>query len=116
MFGSWGNNNNFVTEQAFAEYLRCFEIPGTIHSTCEDYRAGASIDLAHDKADIDERVSCPLLTLWGEFGAMHKMYDVLEVWRERAVNVNGWPVKCGHFIPEEAPNAIVDAFSKFFGK
>lgn len=116
MFGSWGNNNGFVTERAFSEYLRCLKSPETIHTTCEDYRAGASIDLDHDKTDIDQKLSCPLLALWGEFGAMHKMYDVLETWRERAVDVDGWSVKCGHFIPEEAPNAIVDAFSKFFGK
>ncbi len=116
MFGSWGNNNGFVTEQAFAEYLRCLESPETIHTTCEDYRAGASIDLDHDKADINQKISCPLLALWGEFGAMHTMYNVLETWRERAVDVNGWPVKCGHFIPEEAPDAIVETFSKFFGE
>ena len=47
---------------------------------------------------------------------MHTMYNVLETWRERAIDVDGWPVKCGHFIPEEAPEAIVDAFSKFFGE
>ena len=116
MFGSWGKNNEFVTEQAFAEYLRCLENPETIHATCEDYRAGASIDLTHDKADINQKIACPLLALWGEFGAMHKMYNVVETWRERAVNVNGWPVKCGHFIPEEAPNATIETFSKFFGE
>ena len=116
MFGSWGKNNEFVTEEAFVEYLRCLENPETIHATCEDYRAGASIDLTHDKADINQKISCPLLALWGEFGAMHKMYNVVETWRERAVNVNGWPVKCGHFIPEEAPDATIEAFSKFFGE
>ena len=115
-FRSWGNSSDYVTEEAFTEYYRCLQNAETIRATCEDYRAGASIDLAHDKADMDQKLSCPLLVLWGELGAMHKLYDVTETWRERAADVNGWPVKCGHFIPEEAPEATINAFSEFFGE
>lgn len=115
-FRSWGNSSDYVTEEAFTEYYRCLQNAETIRATCEDYRAGASIDLEHDKADMDQKLSCPLLVLWGELGAMHKLYDVTETWRERAVDVNGWPVKCGHFIPEEAPEATINAFSEFFGE
>ncbi|MFP6756339.1 MAG: alpha/beta hydrolase [Alphaproteobacteria bacterium] len=104
-FRSWGNSSDYVTEEAFTEYYRCLQNAETIRATCEDYRAGASIDLEHDKADMDQKLSCPLLVLWGELGAMHKLYDVTETWRERATDVNGWPVKCGHFIPEEAPRS-----------
>ena len=57
-----------VTDEAFAEYLRCFKDPATIHATCEDYRAGASIDLEHSSADGAKKVTCPLLVLWGERG------------------------------------------------
>jgi haloacetate dehalogenase len=115
-FRSWGNSSDYVTEEAFTEYYRCLQNSETIRATCEDYRAGASIDLEHDKADMDQKLSCPLLVLWGELGAMHKLYDVTETWRERAADVNGWPVKCGHFIPEEAPEATINAFSEFFGE
>ena len=115
-FRSWGNSSDYVTEEAFTEYYRCLQNAETIRATCEDYRAGASIDLEHDKADMDQKLSCPLLVLWGELGAMHKLYDVTETWRERAADVNGWPVKCGHFIPEEAPEATINAFSEFFGE
>ena len=115
-FRSWGNSSDYVTEEAFTEYYRCLQNAETIRATCEDYRAGASIDLEHDKADMDQKLSCPLLVLWGELGAMHKLYDVTETWRERATDVNGWPVKCGHFIPEEAPEATINAFSEFFGE
>ena len=62
-----------------------------IHASCEDYRAAATIDLAHDAADGEARVECPLLVLWGEHGAMHRLYDVLETWRALAADVRGQP-------------------------
>ncbi len=92
-----------ITPEAFAEYLRCFCDPATIHATCEDYRAAASIDLAHDDADMDRKITCPVLALWAGKGAMHKMYDVLATWRERATNVSGKALPGGHFLPEETP-------------
>ncbi len=92
-----------ITPEAFAEYLRCFRDPATIHATCEDYRAAASIDLAHDDADMDRKITCPVLALWAGKGAMHKMYDVVATWRERAVSVSGTALPGGHFLPEEAP-------------
>ncbi len=92
-----------ITPEAFAEYLRCFRDPATIHATCEDYRAAASIDLAHDDADMDRKITCPVLALWAGKGAMHKMYDVLATWRERATNVSGKALPGGHFLPEETP-------------
>lgn len=94
---------NAVTPEAFAEYLRCFSNPGTIHASCEDYRAAASIDLEHDEADLSRKVTCPLLALWAERGAMHPLFDVRAAWKERATNVTGKALPGGHFLPEEAP-------------
>jgi len=112
--GSWGSAKQAITDEAYAEYLRCFKKPDTIHTTCEDYRAGASIDLAHDEADIDRKIGCPVLALWGEKGALHGRYDVLGVWRERADRVSGRALPCGHFIPEEAPEDTIAALREFF--
>src|SRR6185295_9895140 len=78
-----------ITSAAFTEYLRCFRNVETIHASCEDYRAAASIDLVHDDADIHRKVECPLLALWGERGPMHQLYDVAATWRERATTVTG---------------------------
>ena len=89
--------------EAVEEYRRCFRAPGTVHTTCEDYRAGASIDLEHDEADIDRRLSCPLLVLWGEQGRIAQAFDVLDTWRERASDVRGRAVPGAHFPAEEAP-------------
>ena len=102
-----------ITPEAFAEYLRCFRDPATIHATCEDYRAAASIDLAHDDADMDRKITCPVLALWAGKGAMHKMYDVLATWRERATNVSGKALPGGHFLPEETPEETFAALKAF---
>jgi haloacetate dehalogenase len=102
-----------VTDEAFAEYLRCFKDPATIHATCEDYRAGASIDLKHDEADLDKKIQCPLLTLWGERGPMARIYDVLKIWKERGVNVSGKGMPAGHFVPEDAPEQLFKEILSF---
>jgi haloacetate dehalogenase len=102
-----------ITPEAFAEYLRCFRDPATIHATCEDYRAAASIDLVHDEAGMEHKIACPVLALWAEKGVMHRMYDVVTAWRERAVNVNGKALPSGHFIPEEAPEATFAELKAF---
>ena len=102
-----------ITSEAFAEYLRCFRDPATIHATCEDYRAAATIDLSHDEADLDHKIAGPVLALWGEKGFLHKRYDVLAIWRERAVDVRGKAVPCGHFLPEEAPEETLAELRTF---
>jgi haloacetate dehalogenase len=102
-----------VTPEAFAEYLRCFRNPATIHAACEDYRASASIDLNHDEADLNRKVTCPLLALWAERGAMHRLFDVAATWRERAINVQGKALPGGHFLPEESPEETLAELQAF---
>lgn len=102
-----------IEPQALAEYLRCFSDPATIHATCEDYRAAATIDLAHDEADLDEKIACPLLVLWGAQGLVGQMYDVLAVWRERADSVSGRALLCGHWLPQEAPKETLAELRAF---
>ena len=89
---------------AFAEYLRCYRSPEGVHAVCEDYRASATIDLEHDAADVDGRVEVPLLALWGARGVVGQTYDVLETWREKATDVRGRALECGHTLQEEAPD------------
>jgi haloacetate dehalogenase len=102
-----------LSKEAFAEYLRSFTLPGSIHASCEDYRAGATIDLDHDAADLDHKISCPVHVLWGQRGAWPKLYDVLEVWRERASNVTGREMPTGHFIAEEKPDMLLEELNQF---
>jgi haloacetate dehalogenase len=99
---------------ALAEYERCYDA-ATIHASCEDYRAAASIDLVHDEADREEgrKVECPLLALWGGRGVMERLYDVRAVWREYAKDVRGRPLDAGHYLAEERPDEIVQELRGF---
>jgi haloacetate dehalogenase len=100
-------------DQVLAEYIRCFSDPTAIHGSCEDYRAGASIDLVHDEADLANRIRCPVLALWGRHGTIHRCFTPLADWRERAENVRGGPLDCGHYLPEEAPEEVLRELLRF---
>ena len=99
--------------EALEEYVRCFCDPAAIHGTCEDYRAGASVDLVHDEADFDNKVSCPMLAMWSETGYVGRTQDVLGVWKEYATNVRGQSFTCGHYMAEEQPDEIYAAIQAF---
>ena len=95
--------------EAMAEYERCMRDPACVHGMCEDYRAAATIDLEHDRADRDagRRLACPLLVLWGAQGVIQQCFDPLAEWRRVATDVRGQALACGHYIPEEAPEALL---------
>ena len=104
---------DWVDEDAYKEYLRCFSDPAAIRALCEDYRAAASIDLAHDASDLEKKIQCPLLVLWSEKGPFHRMYDVLQTWRERANNAAGKALPAGHFLPEQIPDQSMAELKPF---
>ncbi|GCE19552.1 fluoroacetate dehalogenase [Dictyobacter kobayashii] len=104
------------TPEAMAEYVRCFSDPATIHGICEDYRASVSIDLLHDEADLQQKVHCPLLVLWGANGFIGRHYDILAIWRKRAEIVQGYGIPSGHFLAEEAPEETYNALRLFFSQ
>jgi haloacetate dehalogenase len=112
--GSWARDPAAFEPEVFAEYLRCFKNPETIRATCDEYRAGASIDLVHDRADRGHRITMPLLVLWGRRSSQGRGYDVLSVWRDHAETVSGEAIESGHFIPEEAPEEAYRALREFF--
>lgn len=105
------------TEQAFAEYLRCMQLPGAAHGVCEDYRASAGIDLEHDRADLqaERRLSMPLLALWGADGTVGRCFDPLREWRQVADDVRGKALPSGHYIAEEIPQLLLDEVLAFLG-
>jgi haloacetate dehalogenase len=111
--GSWSRTGDVFAPEALAEYQRCFKKPETIHATCEDYRAAASIDLEHDAADASKKVQCPLLVLWGSKGVVGRMFDPIAAWREKAGDVSGQAIECGHFLPEERPQETLAALLAF---
>ena len=112
----WAGDNFQFDAAAMAEYMRCFAKPEVIHATCEDYRAGATIDMELDLADrkAGRRTTCPLLFLWAGsrgFGGVNA--DPLDIWRNWADDVSGGPLPSGHFLPEEAPDELVARLMPF---
>ena len=101
--------------RALAHYRASFTDPLRIHTSCEDYRAGQSTDVAYDEADrkTGNKIACPMLALWGA-GGLPRDLDPLAVWREWATNVQGAAIDCGHFLCEEAPDATAKALIEFF--
>lgn len=114
--GLWSGSSSWLSDEAKAEYLRCFRDKETIHATCEDYRAAATIDLEHDREDLDRKLPMPLQALWGEKGFVGRNYDVLAEWRAVAMTVEGHSVPGGHFLPEEAPQETASALLAFWDK
>ena len=105
----WTAVEGAITDDAYAEYLRCYSDPETIRGACADYRA-IELDLVHDEEDRGKKLECPMLVLWGTDMTKRpgwqtgRALDMVSTWRERAVDVRGRGIDCGHFMPEEAPD------------
>ena len=113
MFRSLSWRPDAIDDLLFAEYLRAFTSPGTIRCGLEDYRAAATIDYEDDERDLGTKLSCPVYTIWGQFGKMESLFDVVDTWKEKADNVMGKSLPCGHFIPEEAPDELLSEIVPF---
>jgi haloacetate dehalogenase len=116
----WGTPADTFDEDARAEYLAQLQNPDHLHAICEEYRAAASIDREHDRADraAGRRIGCPVLVLWSGTGPLASWYlddgGPLALWRELASDVTGHPVAGGHFFPEEHPQDTAEALAAFF--
>jgi len=107
---------DFFDPEAVAAYRRAADDPDTIRAMCEDYRAGAGLDVEHDLADRNHRrrIACPLLALWGGRWYLEDWYDVLGIWREWADDVGGRAIDAGHYLAEERPDDVLDDLRGFF--
>jgi haloacetate dehalogenase len=116
--GGWGGQGTaFIEPRALAEYERCFCRAEAIHAACEDYRASAGIDLAHDRESRarGEKIACHTLVLWGERGVIGRLFDPMALWQAQcAAKVEGRALPSGHFIPEELPQDTAQALLAFF--
>jgi haloacetate dehalogenase len=114
--GGWGSRGvGFIEPEALAEYERCFCRAEAIHSSCEDYRAAATIDLEHDRATraAGEKIHCDVLVLWGARGVVGRLYEPLALWRAQcAGTVSGQALDAGHFLAEELPDETAALLSR----
>lgn len=112
-FNQSGGDNPF-SDAALAEYLAAFAKPDAIHASCEDYRAAAGIDIDHDNADNGRKLNMPVLALWAKRGVIAKCFDALELWRQRAEQVQGEALDTTHYMAEEIPDDIAARMANFF--
>ncbi len=105
--------NPFAPE-ALSEYLSFFRQPDAIHACCEDYRAAATIDIEHDDADGERRLTMPLQVLWAAGGVIDRCFDPLALWRMRANTAEGFAMKASHYMAEEVPEEIHAAVTAFW--
>jgi haloacetate dehalogenase len=116
--GGWGSAGlSYIEAEALIEYERCFCTPEAIHAACEDYRASAGIDLAHDRESraLGEKIRCDTQVLWGERGVVHQLFKPLQLWQAQcSAHVSGQCLPAGHFIPEELPLQTAHALAQFF--
>ena len=102
-----------MTHLGFDHFLRTMRREGSAHAQCEDYRAASTIDLEHDKADLDKKLTCPLLVLWGDENPLNKGVDIVSIWKERANDVRGHGTPSAHWLPEQIPEQVVEEVTAF---
>ncbi|HKK29305.1 MAG TPA: alpha/beta hydrolase [Alphaproteobacteria bacterium] len=112
----WAGNFDGLTTEALADYRTAFRKSEVIHATCNDYRAGASIDRADDQAsrDAGSQIACPVHVIWGEGYLNRRAGSPIEAWRRWTNKISETPLRCGHFVAEEQPDACARAMLGFF--
>ncbi len=117
---AWGSPASVFDRDVRAVYVEALRDPAHVHAICEEYRAAATLDRAHDDEDrrSGRRIGCPLLALWSARGALASWYDDAggpeAIWRAWADRVEGRALDAGHFFPEEMPIETADALERFF--
>ena len=73
-----------MADVELAAYRAAFARPEVIHATCEDYRAGATYDLAADVVDhaADRKIACPTLVIASEGSGLASVADT-RAWQVR---------------------------------
>jgi haloacetate dehalogenase len=109
----FGKRKQMIDDDAFDHFLTTLKREGSAHAQCEDYRAASTIDLEHDKADLDNKVKCPTLVLWGDENPLNKGVDLVSLWKERIENVRGHGCPSAHWLPEQIPDQVIKEVREF---
>ena len=111
------SNESIFNPDCLRSYIETMKDPAAVHGMCEDYRASASIDMDQQREDIEKgrKIQCPVMVLWGRKGLIEKCFDAIKEWKEVSASiVVGESLDCGHYIPEEVPEALLSRIQGFF--
>ena len=112
----WAFQTAAFTPEDVAVYVHALSQPGALRAGFEDYRAGGTIDLLHDRADAGRKITAPTLLLWATEGGLGKSRSILDIWRDLADDVRGEGVpESGHFLAEEQPQVVAAKLLQFLG-
>jgi haloacetate dehalogenase len=118
--GEWGSPSSTFPAEVRAAYVAALQDSAHIHAICEEYRAAATLDREHDRADAaaGRRIVCPVLALWSARGGLDTWYrdagGPIALWQTLATHVQGNALNAGHFFPEEDPESTAEALYRFF--
>jgi haloacetate dehalogenase len=116
--GDWGSPSQAFPPEVRAAYIEALRDPRHAHAICEEYRAAADIDRAHDRADraAARKIQSPVLVVWSAQGSLDNWYaeGPVTLWRGWANDIRGFALEGGHFFPESAPGPTADALKRFF--
>jgi haloacetate dehalogenase len=116
--GGWGSPSEVFPPKVRAAYVEALRDSRHAHAICEEYRAAASIDRAHDRADREaaRKIRAPVVALWSAQGPLDSWYaeGPVTLWRDWADDVRGCAFHGGHFFPEAAPEQTAVALREFF--
>jgi len=108
-----GGGLSYFDARALEEYRRCWRNIEMIRASCADYRAGATIDLEHDRADLGKKIQCPTLVVWAANGLMARQFDFERSWRQHSERLHTATVSGGHFFPDQNPLMTSTVLSSF---
>ena len=111
MLGRLSDTSQFLDKQVVDTYIKKFS-KKSVFASCEDYRAGSSIDLTHHEKD-SKKIDCPTLILWGKNSLVGKNFEPLRVWKGYVKNLSGKALSGGHYLPEEKPHQVANQILNF---
>ena len=112
ILGRLGNASNFLEKKVLETYIKKFT-KNSIHASCEDYRAGSTIDLIHHQLD-KNKIECPTLVLWGKSSLVGKNFEPIKIWKNFTNTLKGKALDGGHYLPEENPSEVANQILIFF--
>jgi pimeloyl-ACP methyl ester carboxylesterase len=111
----WGADEHAIPPQVRVAYLRASA--NAVPSIVADYRASATIDVEHDRADRDagRKLHMPVTVVQQDWGAQLG-YDAASLWTNWATDLDHRTLNVGHFMAETAPQEVLEVIESLLAR